>query len=241
MSTTREWTEHPELVEYYSSHRTTADELYPSERRFLPWLAREAQTVLDVGCGAGGFAGVWREFNPELDYTGVDTSEALVRAARRLVPDARFEHADAINGLPFDDRSADVVAALGWLHWEEQHERALTELWRVTRTRLFFDVRLHDRGEQDELGDQRLALVREWDGTTTVPYVVRSWRGFGRALARLQPARVLAHGYWGSPADTVRGVSDPVCFTTFVLERGETQGTPALDVDLPIPLAEVLT
>ena len=238
MSATRTWSEHPELVEYYSSHRNSADDLYPSERRFLPSLAAEARSVLDVGCGAGGFAAIWREFNPELEYTGVDTSAPLVAAARELVPDARFEQADAVGGLPFEDRCADVVAALGWLHWEPEHERALAELWRVTRSRLFFDVRLHDRGAE-ERGEQRLALVGDWDGTTTVPYLVRPWRELGRVLRDLAPARVRATGYWGSPAATVQGVNELVCFATFVLERGSGHtGAPELELDLPFPLEE---
>src|SRR5262249_42741022 len=95
-----DWVDHPELVEYYSTHRSKPEHLYPAGRRSLPELARRVGSVLDVGCGAGGFATIWRAYNPVLAYTGVDASAALVEAARRLHPDATFAQADGAGPLP---------------------------------------------------------------------------------------------------------------------------------------------
>jgi SAM-dependent methyltransferase len=225
------WVDHPELVEFYSTHRRRPEDLYPSERRYLPGLAAEAGSVLDVGCGAGGFAAIWRSFNPALAYTGVDASSALVEAARRLHPDATFLRADGTAPLPFADRAFDVVAALGWLHLDPRYPQALEELWRLARRALFFDVRLLDR-EEDLVGRQRLALTGEWDGETTIPYVCASWPGLAHRLVELGPGRIRMHGYLGEPAATVSGVPEEVCLTTVVLERGD--GPVELELELPL-------
>lgn len=230
------WVEHPDLVEFYSSQRNTPDDLYPSERRFLPWLAGEADTVLDVGCGAGGFAAIWDHFHPGIAYTGVDASAALVGAARRLHPEARFEQADGSRPLPFADRSFDVVAGLGWLHLEPRYRDALPELWRVAGRRLFFDVRLQTEQPADVTGRQRLALSGDWDGATEIPYIAVAWAGFAQALLALGPASIRAHGYTGAPADTVSRMPVPVCFATFVLERSDAAADePDVLLDLPFP------
>jgi SAM-dependent methyltransferase len=225
------WVDHPELVEFYSTHRRRPEDLYPSERRYLPELAERAGSVLDVGCGAGGFATIWRAFNAALRYTGVDASAALVDAARRLHPDAQFVRADGAGPLPFAERAFDVVAALGWLHLDPRYPQALAELWRLAGRALFFDVRLLD-SEDDVIGRQRLALTGEWDGETTIPYVCASWPGLARRLVALGPRRIRAHGYLGGPAATVFDVPDEVCLTTVVLERGD--GPLELELELPL-------
>jgi SAM-dependent methyltransferase len=221
-----------ELVRYYTTHRRHADDLYPSERRFLPWLAHEASHVLDIGCAAGGFAEIWRSYNPRIVYEGVDTSLALVEAARKLHPSFEFHVADCADGVMLPDERADVVQALGWLHWEPRYRTALEEAWRLTKRRLFFDVRLQDDAE-DVTGEQRLALDGGWNGEITTPYLVVSWPRFARLLLELEPSRILGYGYEGAPRDTV-GTGATVCFATFVLEKGARDDT---DVCCELPFA----
>jgi SAM-dependent methyltransferase len=228
------WLQHPELVEFFSSGRNAPDDLYPSERRFLPWLARGAADVLDVGCAAGGFAGIWHAYNPALAYRGVDAAVALVEAARKLVPGSRFEVGDCASGIDMPDRSAEVVQALGWLHWEPRYLAALRELWRLTDRFLFFDVRLH-AGIEDVTGEQRLDYKGDWDGQTTTPYITAAWEPFARALLGLKPAAVFAHGYYGPPAVTATGAPPEVVFATFVLERGDARARICLDLPLNWP------
>lgn len=230
------WADHPDLVKYYETHRNRLGDLYPSERRFLPWLASHAESVLDVGCGAGGFAQVWSACRPSIRYTGVDISAPLVEAARRAHPEHDFLQADCAAGLPLKDGFADAVVALGWLHWEERYVAALHELWRVTRRFLFLDLRLLDSSGPDMTGSQRLALTGDWDGRTAVPYLCLAWPRIAERLLSLEPARILGHGYWGVPAATVTGVNEQVCFATFVLERRGTRRGSCPEVALDLPL-----
>lgn len=240
-ATWSEWVDHPGLVSFYTSHRHRPEDLYPSERRFLPWLAHRARSVLDVGCASGGFAEIWRHFNPELEYRGVDVSKPLIDAARRAHPELEFVLADCAAGVPLASASSDVVQALGWLHWEPRYLNALAELWRLTSRWLFFDVRLVEADVDLTGGEQRLTFTGVDDGVSATPYICVSWATFARAIRELGPDQVLAYGYWGRPAESVTGVDREVCFATFVLERGDaSRGADPrgmIDVALELPLS----
>jgi len=47
--------------------------------------------ILDIGCGLGGFWGYLKEKKVKVDYTGVDLFPNVIREARKLYPDARFQ------------------------------------------------------------------------------------------------------------------------------------------------------
>lgn len=231
------WADHPDLVAFYSQHRIRPEDLYPSERRFLPWLATQASTVLDVGCAAGGFKNIWRHFRPDIVYTGVDVSAPLIAAARRLHPGSQFHQENCTTGLSLPDRYASIVQALGWLHWEPRYQKVIEELWRVTEHYLFFDVRLVADSDQAVSGKQQLALMGPWDGETTTDYICVVWSPFAALVMDLRPMTVLGYGFWGRPADTVMGIDQAVCFGTFVLEKvqvGEDPRLPTVCLDLPL-------
>jgi len=69
----------------------------------------ERSRVLDLGCGGGGPA--TRALATRHDLLGVDISERQLERARRLVPEARFLHADATE-VAFEPESFDAVASL---------------------------------------------------------------------------------------------------------------------------------
>ena len=238
VASTSTWAEHPELAAFYATHRRRPEDLYPSERKFVPWLAAQGSSVLDVGCAAGGFKDIWRHYNPVIRYRGVDLSPSLIDTAQRLHPDGQFLQGDCAAGLPLPDRCADVVQALGWLHWEPRYPAAIRELWRLTGTHLFLDVRIRVAGEEDLIGRQKLAFAGSWDGRTMTPYVAVGWRAFAQSLLALQPARILGYGYRGAPAETVIDLEPDICFAVFVLQRAPIRRTPSrptVCLDLPMP------
>ncbi len=234
-----QWAEHPELVSYFSSSRRNPEDLYPSERRFLPWLAASSRSVLDAGCGAGGFYGIWKHFNPSIEYTGTDFSSALISAARGIYPGVRFEVAHCAEGTALPDGFSDTVAALGWLHWEPRYTRAIGELWRLAGRFLFFDVRLVVSEAEERTGRQKLVYGGAWDGVSATPYITVAWFRFAELMLSLNPKRILGCGYFGPPSSTVEGVLDPVLFSTFVLEKpDETQTPPTVCLEMPLPFPE---
>jgi hypothetical protein len=239
----RSWTEHPDLVAFYSQHRNSPEDLYPSERRFLPWLASLAASVTDVGCAAGGFSNVWRHYHAEISYFGVDVSASLIEVAKRFHPDLKFYQGDCAAGLPLPDRHSTVVSALGWLHWEPRYQDAIRELWRLTDRYLFFDVRLVGELDRVANGKQQVAFLGTWDGVTTTPYVTVAWPLLAELILELQPIKILGHGYWGKPADTVMNINQQVCFAAFVLEKasaGKLPSSISVCLDLPFEWPETL-
>jgi SAM-dependent methyltransferase len=229
------WINSPKLVEFYSTHRCKPADLYPSERRFLPWLALNAISVLDVGCAVGGFSQIWKYYRHDIVYAGVDLSANLIKVAQSLYHDCEFSVANPVNGIPFPDITFDVVQALGWLFWEFKYEESLEEMWRITRRWLFFDVRLVSTEDDAQVGEQRMTYGDEWDGQSVTPYLTLSWFQIVRMMLKLNPKTIMGYGYMGKPSSDVVGIRDEICFGVFVLEKRDSQDieNTTVCVDLP--------
>jgi SAM-dependent methyltransferase len=66
----------------------------------------QASKILDVGCGLGAFWGYLKGQKIGADYTGVDLFPNVIREAKQLYPEARFE-ARLLTARPFPVRTFD--------------------------------------------------------------------------------------------------------------------------------------
>jgi SAM-dependent methyltransferase len=87
--------------------RRSGDAFAPVEVA-LEALPEHPRHVLDLGTGTGRIAQIVHERFPGAEVVGVDLSPKMIDVARRNVPQARFEVADA-QRLPFEDASFDLV------------------------------------------------------------------------------------------------------------------------------------
>lgn len=114
------------------------------------------RTVCDVGCGTGALCAVLG--NRGLEVTGVDPAQRMLEVARRKAPDKRvtFVLGDAVQGLPFEDKSFDLVFTSHVAHGMKQQERRLlyTELMRIARRAVI----VHDYNEERAV----LTTIVEW-------------------------------------------------------------------------------
>jgi ubiquinone/menaquinone biosynthesis C-methylase UbiE len=90
--------------------------------------------VLDVACGAGFLLAAYRDAGAAV--TGVDLSDAMLRAARETLgpslPPGRLVRADAAD-LPFPAGSFDVIACKLALHYFPEPTRVVAEMARVCK------------------------------------------------------------------------------------------------------------
>lgn len=77
--------------------------------------AGEVRKIVDVGCGPGNSTELLAERYPRADILGLDNSPAMLEEARRRVPGARFEFANAAVWVP--DADVDLVFANAVYQW----------------------------------------------------------------------------------------------------------------------------
>ena len=102
----------------------------------LRGVARPADQILDVGCGAGHYLRSLTRILPfTFQYTGVDATPRYVELARQAFassPNAVFKTGD-IYALPFADASYDLVMSNNLLLHLPSIQKPLQELCRVAR------------------------------------------------------------------------------------------------------------
>ncbi|MBV9050081.1 MAG: class I SAM-dependent methyltransferase [Solirubrobacterales bacterium] len=87
-------------------------------------------SVLDVGCGAGGFCRLAAGAGARV--TGIDAALGMIEVARERVPDGRFDVGD-IQFLPYHDASFDVISGFHSFPFAAAPLDALREARRVAR------------------------------------------------------------------------------------------------------------
>ena len=88
------------------------------------------KTLLDVGCGAGGFAELAAEAGATV--AGIDAAPPMIEHARRLVPAGRFQVGE-LEDLPYVDHGFDAVTGFNAFQYAADPAAALREAARVTR------------------------------------------------------------------------------------------------------------
>jgi SAM-dependent methyltransferase len=218
-----------ESLDYYRHHRQRLDDLYPSERFFLPDIVRQSGSMLDVGCAAGGFSAVAKALNPQLRYCGIDVVPAFVDTARREHPESEFRVGD---GVSFDTPpgSYDLVHASGVLHLNRRFRDIIAAMWVQTNRYLLCDLRLTT--QEAEVGEM-IAPFGEEDGAS-LPYIVLQ---VADAVALFQhlvppPASIRVRGYPHRAAGAARLRNPDIAMAFFLAEKGPASACPTLDVDL---------
>jgi ubiquinone/menaquinone biosynthesis C-methylase UbiE len=109
--------------------------LFPPELDLLP-----VRRLLDVACGPGGWARDVARQMPDVEVTGLDISEQMIRYARAYAQIEHLENADFLigdvtKGIALPDESFDLVNArgmLGFLH-KSMWPNVIKEFARLTQ------------------------------------------------------------------------------------------------------------
>lgn len=225
----------PDSLDFFQTHRQRPEDLYPSERLFLPDVLPRVHTVLDVGCAAGGFSRIMKSFNPGIAYTGVDINPEFVEVARRSFPDSAFQVGD---GITFETPpgSYDLVHSSGILHLNSRFEDIVASCYAQARQYFACDFRL-TRGPRVE-GTFTLEFQPEGGVRPVLPYIVLNVNGLVEMLTKLMPAprAIRLRGYYHPPSAMADLPLDRVLMTAALIEKGST-GDDRTDISLDLPSA----
>ena len=242
---------HESVVHFYATKRQTPQELYASERAILEPVVKRCRSLLDVGCGAGGFSEALRALNPQLRYTGVDAVPAMIAEARRRYPTVSFEISEG-GRLPFSNGACDQVLCTSVLHHNPDYRSIIRELYRVARVGCVVDLpRLVVPPYAFDATTSYMVLKERFitdtdardERSTVVPYVLANPQPMFEFLLGLspRPSAIAAVGYEGQPSPSVVIPIRPVCFCVIYVAKGDhgTRETRLL-LDLPEPLVAEL-
>jgi trans-aconitate 2-methyltransferase len=104
------------------------------------------QKIFDLGCGPGISTALLRGAFPHAVITGVDSSAAMIDAARRAMPELMFELADAAQWRPPGD--AELVFSNALFQWVPSHARVLAAIIETLRPGAVFAVQMPDNLEE---------------------------------------------------------------------------------------------
>lgn len=191
------------VLRFYTSHRQDPEALYPSERAVLLPIIAECESVLDVGCAAGGFSHIFDALKPGIRYVGIDAEEAMIAQARRRYPGRSFQQGMA-GRLPFPDRSFDLVFCTGVLIHNPDFEPILRECYRVAAKHCVVDLPRFSASGIPTQAEMRLSERFPDDESAepnAVPYVLADPHRVLTALQSLQPSpqTFSLTGYPGQP------------------------------------------
>lgn len=102
----------------------------------IPFLC--GNSVLEVGCSAGGRSKAWIERYHFRNYTGIDLNETVLRAAKRFAKDVDSETnfcAAKAEDLPFADETFDAILSFQVFEHIQNVQHALNECYRVLKKR----------------------------------------------------------------------------------------------------------
>lgn len=124
--------------------------------------------IVDLGCGPGNSTELLARRFPDADILGIDSSQAMLEAARRRLPEARFERGDI--GALGDIGRFDLVFTNAALQWVPDHARLLPALFALTAPGGVFAAQVPDNlDEPSQTAMRRIAEEPEFaahlDGT----------------------------------------------------------------------------
>jgi trans-aconitate 2-methyltransferase len=123
----------------------------------------EAAFAVDLGCGPGNSTELVAQRFPGADVLGLDTSPAMLEAARKRLPGARFAAGDASTFTL--DRPADLIFANAVLQWVPDHTTLFPRLLSLLTPGGVLAVQMPDNLDQpSHVAMRETALGGPWAG-----------------------------------------------------------------------------
>lgn len=229
------------IAEFYATNRVTWDSLYPSEKAVVEQVGiNRDDSVLDIGCGCGGLALALAEKYGPVIYTGVDINEAAVIAGKSLVPEATMLYGDVleVSNRVIAEKQYRLVFSLSCVDWNVQFEEMLSTAWSHVEPGGYLIATFRLCAGPSISDIEKSFQYVNFDGLQhgeKAPYVVLNLADLLTRLRALNPAKIIANGYWGTPSKSARTPYESLCFSAFGIRKPKLELEREFTQDLVLP------
>lgn len=235
-----------QISEFYSSHRQSWNELYPSEKWAFEKVAGDEKMlgdVLDAGCACGGLGSALSEKFTLNSYTGIDINEDAIDWAnryRKLSVPARFISGDIIKEELNDQY--DTVVSLSCADWNIETARIINTCWKSVKREGYFVITLRlttAQGINDIKKSYQYINYSEKEKNPEIAnYVVFNFKDALKVIKELSPPPELigAYGYWGRPSPTAVTLFDKLIFAAFYIKKAAEDSTKNIQAEFDLPV-----
>ena len=230
-----------EISHYYSTHRTTWDQFYESERAVITRLKPDpSASVLDIGCGCGGLGMALRESFGVMDYSGVEINLTAAEAGRRLNPEAKIYHGDILElgSRELADKHYLIVVSLSCIDFNVLFTDMLSAAWERVAPGGFLvsTFRLTDGAGFNDITHsyQYINFEGKLEGERA-PYIIHNAETLLRRMLAFDPSEIYSYGYWGAPSETAVTPCERICFAAFSLQKRKPGNTGPINLTFELP------
>lgn len=223
------------LSEKYSTHRTSWDEFYSSEKHVLELITNNPHNnVLDLGCGCGGLGLALKERFDTVNYTGIDINKENIEEGKKLNPTAKLLHGDILDSQ-FDNlvNTFDRVYTFSCIDWNIETDKMLQRAWSFVRPNgiLIASLRLTDQESVKDITKSYQFI----DMGEIAQYTVFNVNELLDSLKQFNPKSIYAFGYWGNIKSNICTIYDEICFSVFAVQRRLLDNDTDSDIVLNLP------
>ncbi|MEP9376770.1 trans-aconitate 2-methyltransferase [Aquabacter sp. CN5-332] len=135
----------------------------PSRDLLAQVLLPKAGFCVDLGCGPGNSTELVAERFPDAEVIGIDTSPDMLAAARKRLPNLRFQQGDATHFTL--EKPADLIFANAVLQWVPDHDTLFPRLMSLLAPGGYLAVQVPDNLDQPSHASMvETALDGPWAG-----------------------------------------------------------------------------
>ena len=178
----KKWS-NPRIQKFFNNNRNKINDLYFGEKVLLDKYLEKNSTVLDIGCGNGGFFNILKKLKKNVQYAGLDFNEKMIFNAKKKFPNLKFYHYEDIKYKIYLKKKFDYVLIFGVLHLNNNWKKILINAKKIIKKGIFFDIRCSEQNSARSIKKSYFQLGKK-KGEDIIPYNVLNFQNFKNFLKK---------------------------------------------------------
>ena len=89
------------IQDHLENSRMRYEQLYKKKKYLISKFIKNNDSILDIGCGQGGFFNILKKKYKNINYTGIDFNKKMINLAKKNFSSGKFYHFTKKNYLRF--------------------------------------------------------------------------------------------------------------------------------------------